>query len=94
MFFLGLDDPAIIIERVRRRGLTGGHAAREIELRAIFAASLANLGVALREWDVVHCYDASVHGRGPRRVATARSGALTAEVGELPSWIQRAWASP
>ncbi len=90
LVFVGTADVSVNIERIRRRGLAGGHSAPPALLEAIYEASLANLRRALGVFDVVRLFDNSSDGVGPvaevaqvyRGIATVRSDA--------PAWVLRA----
>lgn len=75
------------VARVRLRGLTGGHAAPEGELRDIYARSMANLVLAAEVFDRVDLYDASTRGAPPRLVGRVTAGRFVAFVAPLPDWV-------
>jgi predicted ABC-type ATPase len=75
------------VARVRLRGLTGGHAAPEGELRDIYARSMANLILAAEGFDRVDLYDASARGAPPRLVGRVAAGRFVALVAPLPDWM-------
>jgi predicted ABC-type ATPase len=57
MRYLGLNDFATHLERVKTRADAGGHSASETTLRRIYHASLSNLRRAVREMDQIWVYD-------------------------------------
>jgi predicted ABC-type ATPase len=75
------------VGRVRLRGLAGGHAAPEDEIRDIYARSLSNLIAAATTFDRVELYDNSVRGAVPRFIGEIRERRLVAAVDPLPSWV-------
>jgi predicted ABC-type ATPase len=81
------------VGRVRLRGLAGGHSAPEGELRSIYASSLANLGAAVRAFDLVEIYDNGVRGAAPRVVARAKSGSVTMLTDAPRDWLSAALTS-
>jgi len=76
------------VERVLQRAQGGGHAASERDVRAIHAASLANLRKALQAFERSRIYDSTARWVGPRLVATARDGRIT-QHGAAPAWLER-----
>jgi predicted ABC-type ATPase len=93
LFFLSTEDPAIQIRRIIARSFGGGHAAPEIEIRATYDASLSNLPKALTTFDLVECFDTTVHGVTPRWVATARNGVIRTQKEPTPLWLRNAIAA-
>jgi predicted ABC-type ATPase len=81
------------VHRVRIRGLAGGHSAPEAEIRTIYAASLANLGRAVRAFALVEIYDNSVRGVAPRLVARASAGIAAIVADPAPDWLPSALTS-
>lgn len=75
------------VARVRLRGLAGGHAAPEAELRDIYARSMANLVLAAEVFERIDLYDASARGAPPRLVGRVTAGRFVAVVTPLPDWI-------
>ena len=79
------------VERVRLRGLAGGHAAPEIELRDIHARSLSNLLLALEVFDEVELYDNAIRGAAPRFLGSVIERRLVATVEPVPEWVPERW---
>lgn len=86
------------IDRVATRVESGGHGAPASVIRRTYAASLANLGRALTDFDLVAIYDNS-HQAGPedtdeqarpRLVLEAQGGAITYVATTLPPWLKAA----
>ena len=75
--------------RVRIRGLAGGHAAPEAELRVIYARSMANLLLALDVFERIELYDNAESGQPPRFVGEVIRGRLVAAE-PVPDWVPRA----
>ncbi len=78
------------LQRVARRGLRGGHAAHEAEIRDIFAKSLDNLAAARPVFDEADLYDTSVRWAPPVRVVALRDGELAC-ASPLPAWVPAPW---
>jgi predicted ABC-type ATPase len=77
------------IVRVMQRARSGGHAASEGEIRAIYTASIANLREVLRVFERVSVYDSSREWEAPSLVATAHRGVVV--LGRAtPAWLERA----
>lgn len=80
------------IARVIQRAQAGGHGASERELRAIHAASIANLRFAIAVFERVRVYDSTARWLPPRLVALSRGGRAT-RFGPTPSWLATALPS-
>lgn len=83
--FLCTTSSDVNVERVLQRAQAGGHAASEGEIRAIHAASLANLADAVRVFDRCRILDSSEPWTRPRVVARVIRGKVALEPG-APSW--------
>jgi predicted ABC-type ATPase len=75
------------VHRVRIRGLAGGHAAPEAELRDIHARSMSNLLHALEAFDLIDLYDSSARGAAPRLIGQITTGRFVPRVDPLPDWV-------
>ena len=75
------------IERVTARALAGGHAASEPRLRAMYAASMNNLPLALAAFDHCSIYDST---RKDTLRMTARNGQIIVAKPPLPAWLRAA----
>lgn len=73
--------------RVRLRGLAGGHAAPEAELRDIYERSMSNLLLALDVFERVELYDNAVRGAAPRCIGFVAGSRFVALVEALPDWV-------
>jgi predicted ABC-type ATPase len=87
--FLCTSSPDINVERVLQRAQSGGHAASETEIRAVYLAALANLAEAVRVFDRARILDTSEPWTQPRIVARAARNRCALEPG-APSWAVRA----
>jgi len=87
--FLCTNSADINVERVLQRAQAGGHAASETEIRAAYAAALANLGEAVRVFDRCRILDSSEPWKRPRLVARAARGNCMLEPG-APPWAASA----
>lgn len=86
--WIGLESPAVGFERVLVRAQAGGHGVPERVVSAIWTASLGNLPRALRTFERALLFDGSTPWQFPRRVASARDGAVTLEA-PPPAWLVR-----
>lgn len=86
MRFVATDSVAENIARVIQRAQAGGHGASERELRAIHAASIANLRMAIAVFERVRVYDSTARWLPPRLVAFSRAGGVT-RYGSTPTWL-------
>lgn len=75
------------VKRVLQRAQSGGHAASERDIRAIYQSSLANLPKALQAFDSARVYDSTERWAVPRLVAASHGGRVT-RVGSVPAWIE------
>jgi predicted ABC-type ATPase len=62
---------------------------RERDIRAIYQASIANLGKAMGVFERVRVYDSTAEWTEPRLVASAHDGKVTRH-GTSPTWLERA----
>jgi len=91
MRFVATDAVAENVARVLQRSQSGGHAASEREIQAIYQASIANLPEALATFERVRVYDSTVRWRPPRLVAVGRRGQVVRH-GATPGWLESALA--
>jgi predicted ABC-type ATPase len=75
------------VVRVRLRGLSGGHAAPEDEVREIYARSLSNLIAAVNVFDRIELYDNSARGAAPRFIGEILERRHAPVVDPVPSWV-------
>jgi predicted ABC-type ATPase len=88
LLYLGTRDLAINLERIRRRGLAGGHSAPEETIRSIARRSLANLSMALTVFESAVVFDNS--DAAPRPVIETSAGKLLREHPPVPDWVRQA----
>jgi predicted ABC-type ATPase len=93
MRFVATDSVAENVARVLQRAQAGGHGASEREIRAIYAASVANLKRAVTAFERVRVYDSTTRWAPPRLVAVVRGGRLV-RVGASPGWLEAVLAEP
>jgi predicted ABC-type ATPase len=86
MIFVATESVTENLARVLQRAQAGGHAASEIEIRAIHESSLANLPRALAAFDWITVYDSNTRWTAPRIVASARGGHVVRH-GPTPAWL-------
>lgn len=85
-------EPEDCLQRVANRVDMGGHGNSPVELRKTYAASMANLPRAIREFDFVQVYDNSVHADRPRLMLETQRGAPTYVAPDRPRWLKTALA--
>jgi predicted ABC-type ATPase len=88
IIYIGTGNVEINVERVRLRGLAGGHSAPPEGIRDNYTQSLRNLPAALVAFDRADVYDNS--GAEPRLVLEIRDGHVKAIHSPLPTWIHEA----
>jgi predicted ABC-type ATPase len=93
LIFITTGDVEENIRRVRIRGLAGGHSAPEVELRAIYERSMANLELTFGVFDRIELYDSSIRGAPPRLVGRLLGGRFTAVEVPAPDWLPGALKS-
>jgi predicted ABC-type ATPase len=91
LLFIATDSIAKNVARVVQRAQGGGHGASERDIRAIHAASIANLRQAIGVFERVAVYDSTPPWVVPRLVATAREGRIVRH-GASPAWLDGALA--
>jgi predicted ABC-type ATPase len=93
MRFVATDSIDENITRVLQRAQGGGHGASEKEIRAIHAASVANLRRAIVVFERVRVYDSTARWLPPRLVGVSHRGRVT-RYEPSPRWLEVALASP
>jgi predicted ABC-type ATPase len=86
--YVATGDAKINIERVRLRGLAGGHSAPPEVIRETCNLSLDNLATALMGFDHCQVYDNS--GSGPVLVLRVEKGQVVEVADPLPIWVRKA----
>lgn len=87
MRYLALETFAMHAERIKMRADKGGHSAPEFVLRTAWESSIANVGRAIREMDLLYVYDNSKWGVPPRLLLQAADGEVTYRTDEVPTWL-------
>jgi predicted ABC-type ATPase len=88
--YIATDDVETNIERIRLRGLAGGHSAPPDTIRENYRNSLGNLAYALEVFDRGEVYDNS--GARPCLVLEVRNGRIQASHPPIPNWVREALA--
>lgn len=78
------------IERIRQRGLAGGHSAPPDMIREIHRQSLGNIATALLIFNRGEVYDNS--GSEPRLVLRVAKGRVVDAPQPVPNWVREAMA--
>ena len=89
MIFVCAGQAEECVRRVRIRGLGGGHAAPEAEIRDIHSRSLSNLVVAADVFERIELYDNSAWMAAPRRVGRLVGRRLVAAIDPVPNWVPK-----
>jgi predicted ABC-type ATPase len=90
--YVATDDPEINVERVRERGLRGGHSAPRERVLEIYRASLSNLAVLLATFDLVYVWDNTRDRQSPVLVLETEAGVVTRRSDSPPMWLTGALA--
>lgn len=85
LYFVGIENVEMAIERVRERVTKGGHGIEEAVIRKRFASLAANLARLVPYCDVVYLYDNS---RRFRQVAVMRGGVMVDIDPDMPLWLR------
>lgn len=88
LVFIATDSVAENFRRVLQRAQGGGHGASERDVRAIYEASIANLGKAIAVFEHVEVYDSTPPWSAPRLMAIAQDGHLV-RYGSSTAWLER-----
>lgn len=91
LYFVGIENVEMAIERVKERVAKGGHGIEEAVIRKRFAALATNLARLIPYCDVVYLYDNS---RRFRRVAVMHGGAMIDIDPDMPLWLRFVPGSP
>lgn len=95
MYFVGTSDPAINVERIRKRVTEGGHDVPTDKIVARYHRSIANLQGVLPVVDRAYVFDNSIDRMPAVRWARTRNGIIARVAdGEMPRWIEEALTSP
>ncbi len=88
VIYVATEDVEINVERIRRRGLAGGHSAPADVIRENYRQSLSNLSRALDVFDRGDVYDNS--RSEPRLVLRAACGRMVRAFKPVPRWVRDA----
>jgi len=92
LYFVATDDPAINVDRVRRRVAGGGHDVPEDKIRSRYNRSLGNLRAAVKCSDRAYIFDNS--GQALVWLAEVTGGAdLALRDSNVPAWFDAALPS-
>jgi predicted ABC-type ATPase len=87
LFFIGIDSPAISIDRVAMRTLKGGHDVPNDKIKASFARTMENLRRALVTLPKVYVYDNSDLSSPFRFVVESGNSHLRTHP-PIPKWLK------
>lgn len=85
---ISTNDAELNIERIRRRGLAGGHSAEPEVIRSIYRQSLGNMASALLVFDRGVVYDNS--DSDPRLILRTEGGRVVETQQPVPNWVRDA----
>jgi predicted ABC-type ATPase len=88
LVFIGLQNPALSVARVKQRVEHGGHDVPDEKLQARFPRTLANLRAAIPVVDEAFVLDNSSWDAPYRVVAVHRAGTLVSRHPPFPSWTR------
>lgn len=91
LYFVGIENVEMAIERVKERVAKGGHGIEEAVIRKRFAALAGNLARLVPYCDVVYLYDNS---RRFRQVAVMRGGVMVDIDPDMPLWLRLVPGAP
>ena len=83
LYYVGLSNSDLAVERVRQRVAKGGHGIDEKDIRRRYVQSLENLKSILSLCDQVKIYDNTVSFR---YIAAFESGTCTDKCENIPDW--------
>jgi predicted ABC-type ATPase len=87
--YIGINQPATNIQRVRSRVKLGGHDVPRADILRRYERSLANLSKAAKIADRLTLYDNSTNA-GHQLIATVEKNQTVIYASALPEWIDRA----
>ncbi len=91
LYFVGIENVELAIERVKSRVAKGGHGIEEAVIRKRFASLSDNLKRLLPYCDIAYFYDNS---QKFRQVALMRNGVLIDIDPDMPLWLRFVPGSP
>ena len=87
LYVVCLDEPRVLLARVRRRVGEGGHHVPPNKILERYPRTLANLAQAVKLADMSMLFDAPEVSRGgPRLVAVCADGGVELHASPLPRW--------
>ena len=87
LYVVCLDEPRVLLARVRRRVGEGGHHVPPDKILGRYPRTLANLAQAVKLADMSMLFDAlEVSRGGPRLVAVCADGGMELHASPLPRW--------
>jgi predicted ABC-type ATPase len=89
LYVLCLDEPRLLLKRVRQRVKEGGHAVPSNKILERYPRTVANLEQAVRLADMSMLFDAQdTHLGGPRLLVICSKGTTELHVSALPRWAR------
>jgi predicted ABC-type ATPase len=90
LLVVALDEPTLLLERVARRVIEGGHPVPTQRILERYPRTLANLTKAVRLADAAVLYDSTESALDTQRAVALCKGDWTKElVSPLPAWAQQ-----
>lgn len=96
MYFIGTEDAALNVERVKQRVATGGHHVDADKIVARWTRTMELLRPAILACDVIHLFDNSMSKLGIRHICVIRNGGshsrqieMSDPTGKTPNWVTR-----
>lgn len=89
LYVVCVDDPRVLLQRVRRRVSEGGHQVPPSKILERYPRTLANLAQAVRLSNMLLLFDAQeVSNGGPRLLAVCTEAGVELHAEPLPRWAQ------
>ena len=89
LYVVAVDNPAVLVERVKNRVREGGHDVPAEKILSRYPRTLANLAKALPLADVAFLYDSQdIQQGGLQHIATCKHGLLIEGIDSFPAWVQ------
>jgi predicted ABC-type ATPase len=91
LYYVATQDPAINIERVKRRVATGGHDVPIDKIISRYHRSLSLVPEAIRHADRAFFFDTS--GDATKYIASVEGGStMTLQADDIPNWFSPIWS--
>jgi predicted ABC-type ATPase len=87
LFFMGVESPEILVQRVERRFAQGGHTVPRAKILARYVRSMANLSEAISLVDRAYLYDNSLWEHPAQLCARTIDHSSVKVYGALPDWV-------